>query len=573
MNVHRGLLTRDLSFPVNPWLVLLALALCAGWLMPTHTIPWRSYHSEMAMVAAALPIALWAPLRSRRAVAVPWIAWVVLAVALVPWLQWSAGRIDYVGDAWLRFAYLLAFALAIVTGARFEQVEPRRLAPVLFGAFAVAGVVSTGLAMYQLLRLTGLGLWTLEFPYSLGPRPFANLGQSNHLATLLVWSLLAFWWLYLRGHVRGTVAVFGAAFVLVGIASTQARTAWLELAVVALAAAFWRAPMATRRCLPGLAFLAVFFVALVVVWGPVTQVVEFGNARSFGDGDLASPGLRPAIWRMFIDAVGHEPWFGWGWGQLSVANTALVLDHPPMGYSSVSSHNLLLDLAVQQGIPLTVFFVGALAAWYLVALRRVRSDEDILLLAAITVLLVHAMLEFPQNYVYFLVPLGLMVGLLHARDGTRTSTQLPRWSVFAVALGATLIAGWMAVEYRMAEKSLEQVRMERNNVGFARGSVAPDLKMLTQLREFLAFLRLRYAEPAAPGQLEAMRRLVQHYPSDGNFLVLAVAEARNGHPDRAQDALARMCRMVPAFRCTAALTTWKAVAAESPALALVALPR
>lgn len=564
--------TRDLPIPVNPWLVLLTVGLCAGWLMPTHMIPWRSFHAEMAIVFAALPVALWAPLRTRAPVQVPWIALVLLGAALVPWAQFLAGRIDYVGHAWLAAAYFTAFALAVATGARFEQVEPGRLASVLFGAFALAALLSTGLALYQLLRVTGLGLLTMEFPYARGARPFGNLAQSNHLATLLVWGLVAFWWLYLRGHVRGWVAVAAAAFVMVGIASTQSRTGWLELGWLAVAAVIWRGPLASRRALPGLLLLGLFFLALLAGWSRVAATAEFTAVRT-AEGSLGSAGLRPAIWRFFADAVTHHPWAGWGWNQVSVANHDLVLAHPALGYSFTSSHNVLLDLAVQQGIPLTLLLVGALLAWYVAALRRARDETDCLLAVAITVLLVHAMLEFPQNYTYFLVPLGLMMGLLHARAGAGRSVAVSRWPVFAVALAATVVAGWMTVEYRIAEKSLETVRMERNRVGYSRGSKAPDLVMLTQLREFLAYLRIRYSQPAPPEQLEAMRRLVSHYPSDGNFLVLAVAEATNGQPERAADALARMCRMVPASRCTGALETWKAIAAQTPAFASVAVPR
>jgi O-antigen ligase len=572
MTAHRSALTRDLAIPVNPWIVLLTLAICVAWLLPTHMIPWRAYHAEMAMVLATLPVALWAPLRTRAPCAVPWIAAVAVAAALVPWAQYLSGQLRYVGEAWIISAYFGAFALALATGARFEQVESGRLIPVLFGAFAVASVLSTGIVLYQLFHLSGLGLLTMSFPYGQGARPFGNLAQSNHLATLLVWGVVSFWWLYLRGDVRGMVAVFAGAFLLIGIAATQSRTAWLELGVLGVAAAVWRGPLATRRSLPGLVLLAVFFSALVLNWSRLTQSVEFDNVRTLG-GDLASAGLRPSIWRLFADAALREPWVGWGWGQLSVAHAALAMEYPSLGYSFTSAHNLLLDLAVQQGIPLTLLFVGALLAWYIAALRRVRSGEDALLAVAITVLAVHAMLEFPQNYTYFLIPLGLMVGLLHARDGQARSVRISRWPVFAVAVGATVIAGWMAVEYRMAEKSLEQVRMERNRVGFARGSVAPDLKMLTQLREFLSFLRLRYTEPSSPEQLASMRRFVAHYPSDGNFLVLAIAEGISGRPDLAADSLALMCRVVPAERCRDALNTWRAIAAQTPALAPVPLPR
>lgn len=535
-------------------------------------IPWRSFHSEMALVAATLPVALWAPLRKRVPQQVPWIALVLCAFALVPWAQFFVGKLEYVGDAWLPACYFIAFGLAIATGARFEQVEPGRLAPVLFGAYVLAALVSTGLALYQLLHVTGLGLLTMEFPYARGARPFGNLGQSNHLATLLVWGLVALWWLFLKGHLRGSVVVAAAAFVLFGIASTQSRTAWVELTLLAAAAGLWRDPLAGRRVLPGFVALGLYFTVLVAGWSWFAHSVEFNNVRTVS-GELATAGLRPSIYRLFADAVAREPWAGWGWNQISVAHHALALDHPALGYSFTSAHNGLLDLAVQQGIPLTLLLAGALLVWYVGALRRVRTDTDALLAVAITVLLAHAMVEFPQNYTYFLVPLGLMMGLLHAHEGTRGTLQVSRWGVFALAVASTVVCLWMTVEYRTAEKSLETVRMERNRVGYSRGSKAPDLVMLTQLREFLAYLRIRYTQPAPPAQLEAMRRLVARYPSDGNFLVLAVAEVTNGRPDLAADALARLCRMVPASRCEGALDTWKAIAADKPEFAKVALPR
>jgi hypothetical protein len=182
------------------------------------------------------------------------------------------------------------------------------------------------------------------------------------------------------------------------------------------------------------------------------------------------------------------------------------------------------------------------------------------------------MLEFPLEYTYFLLPLGLMIGVLDAAQPTPGALKVSRAAVVAlVALGAVAMA-WIGVEYRMAERSLEQVRMERNRVGFARDSRAPDLMMLTQLREFLRFLRVRYTAPATAEELEWMRRVVAHYPSDGNQLALAVAAATNGRPDIASDALTRMCRMVPPLRCDEALTTWRAMTGSSPALAAVSLP-
>jgi len=565
-----GLLTRDLRLPVEPWWLLWVLAISASWLLPTHLIPWRGFHSDLMMVVALLPAALWVALRHGTPVTVPAIALAAFAVALVPLLQHAGGLLLYAGDAWIATAYLYAFALALLVGVRFEQVVPGALWRALFAAFIVAGIVSTGLALYQLLHLSGLGLLTIQFPPT-GYRPFANLGQPNHLATLLVWGLIALWWLYLTGKARGVVVMAAAAFFLFGIAATQSRTGWVEVALLAVAAALYRRPLDARRCLPGVLILVALFVVLVIGWGMVTRALAFEGARTLAA--ETSAGLRPAIWRLFIDAILHEPWTGWGWNQIPVAQFAMAMDHPALGYTFLSAHNLVIDLMVQNGIPLGLLMVVALAWWFVAKARRVDTPATCLMLLAIAVLGVHALLEFPHAYAYFLLPVGLMMGALEAAHPTRLALRVRRSALVALLCLGTLMTGWIAVEYNLAERSLERVRFERARVGPSRNSQAPDLVMLTQLREFLRFLRLRYTASATTQELEAMQRVAERYPSDGNFLVVSIAAASNGNPEMARDLLARMCRMAPLASCDRALASWREIAKSSAGMAAVELPR
>jgi hypothetical protein len=166
-----------------------------------------------------------------------------------------------------------------------------------------------------------------------------------------------------------------------------------------------------------------------------------------------------------------------------------------------------------------------------------------------------------------------MMGALEAAHPTRLTLRVPRAALVALLCAGTLLTGWVAVEYNLAERSLERVRFERARVGPSRNSQAPDLVMLTQLREFLRFLRLRYTASATAEQLEAMQDVAERYPSDGNFLVVSIAAASNGNPEMARDLLARMCRMVPPASCDRALESWRAMAKSAPALAAVELPR
>jgi len=546
--------------------------LATPWLLPTHMIPWRAFHSDWLATLVLLPAAFWAVLLPRQPVPVPLAALAATGVACIPLVQWASGMMNFAGDAWIAALYIWGFALAVVSGARLQQVAPGRLVDILFAAFVIAGLLSVGIALWQWLRLGPLRFadfdFILHYPGS-GYRPFGNLGQSNHLATLLVWSLIALWWTYLSGRVRGAIAITAAAFLIAGITATQSRTAWLEMVVLVVGAMLWRRPLEWRRCWPALGGLALLAIGLAIGWGSISLLLDQEAARALSE-EVSSAGLRPAAWRLFVDAVMQRPWAGWGWNQIALAQGAVALDHPSLHYTFQSTHNLVLDLVVQNGLPLGLVIALAMAGRMLAFARRIDTAAACLLWLAIAVLGVHGLLEFPQSYAYFLLPAGLMIGTLE-RLYPSLEVRMSRWAVAGALLIASALTVWVGAEYHTAERNLERLRFERARVGPSRNSQAPDLFLLTQLREFLRGLRLNPDAGMSDEQLELMRRVTQQYPSDGNHLVLAAMEALNGKPDEARQVLRRMCRMVPEHRCRAALSTWGEMANSSRQLAAVKL--
>lgn len=570
-----SLLTRDFTLPVNPWWLLWVVAVAGAWLLPTHFAPWPGFHADLLMTLALLPAAFWIVLRAKEPLPVHASFVVALCAASVPALQYAGGIVLYAGDAWIGGIYLFGFALALLVGARFEQQRPGLLGNALFAAIGAAALLSTGLALYQWLHLSGLGLLALQIPM-VGARAGANLNQANQLATLLVWGLIALWWSHLNGRARGWIAVAGAAFIMVGIVATQSRTGWLEVALLGVAALIYRRPLATRRQAPALIALGVYFVLLNFAWGTINHALLGGASRRAAD--LMSAGTRPIAWRMFVDAIAERPWTGWGWGQQITAHYALALDHPALKIGFLSAHNLVLDLLVQVGVPLGALLVLALGAWLIAKALRVSTPQGCLLLLAVGTLGVHTMLEFPQEYAYFLLPVGLMMGALDQMlpfDQTSRPwrvRQLRRWAGGALLLLATVLVGWVAVEYNLAERNLTRFRFEVAHIGSTRYSRAPDLVMLTQLRGLLTNLRVKPHAGMTPPQLAEMQRAVERYPSDANELLYALAAGLNDEPRVAQNALARICSMAPEETCALARAKWGLKAAEVPVLSAVKLP-
>lgn len=560
-----------IALPFSPWWLMWVAAISSAWLLPTHFNPWRAFHSDMVMTMALLLAAFWVVLHSRQPMQVHVTTLVALGTACIPVLQWATGMIAFDGDAWIAGMYLFGFALALSIGARFEQTAPGKLGDALFAAIGIAAVLSTGLAIYQWLRLSGLGLAAIELSDLPGYRPYANLGQPNNLATLLVWGLLALCWGHRSGRMRGWIAAGAAAFVLIGIASTQSRTAWVQLVFVAIGLVAYRRQLHIRQSAVTVLALGGFFGLLVLGWETINGALYLSAPLTL-EARLEA-GLRPLAWQIFTDALSRRPWFGWGWNQIAIAQSFVALDHPALGYTFDSAHNLFLDLLLQMGVPLGGALALGLIVWLCFKAPRVATAQSCLSLLAVVVLLVHAMLEFPQAYAYFLLPVGLMMGALDSMHPPGPVARLPRW-LAVVALGiAGALLSLATTEYLAVEKDLQRLRFEAARIGPSTHSSPPDVRLLTQLGAFLQFSRLRSESNMSEQDLELTRKIAERFPSDRNLLRYALAAALNGQPSVAGNVLTRLCLMNDKQRCNFAIAAWREMASTThPVLSSVALP-
>ena len=85
-------------------------------------------------------------------------------------------------------------------------------------------------------------------------------------------------------------------------------------------------------------------------------------------------------------------------------------DYPALGVAVQHAHNLVLDLVLWNGVPLGLLLVGALAWWAWRQVRDAQTAQQRLLLLALGLLLLHALLELPHLYAFFLLPAAAMAG-------------------------------------------------------------------------------------------------------------------------------------------------------------------
>lgn len=547
------------------WVVAAALP----WLSPIHGEPWTAFYSEALAAAAMLPIALWAVLRMRDGWALDRVAAALLALALVPLAQALFGMYVFAGEAWLVALYLASTALVALVARRAEEQSPLRLADVLFASLAVAALLSAGLALYQWLELDGLSN-IVHFGLRQG-RAFANLGQPNNLATLLCWGLIAIWWAHARAKVGGPVAILAAAFLLLGVVLTRSRTGWLEVAMLAAAALVLRARHKTGPSVLVTALLCGWFTLLAVGLEPLAaQALRDAPAQL---SDQGSAGLRPAIWKLALDEIAQRPWFGYGWNQSVLAHMGIAEHHPELRIIINHAHNAVLDLMVWNGIPLGLAIVGGLVLWSRAQWRACRSQQQQLLLLALALLLVHALLELPHSYLYFLLPAAVMVGTLNAMSRSPTIWAVPR-SVVAVAvlvLGALLVLS--VRDYQAIERDLLAARMRAAGIHNPNPAAPAEPIVLGFLQTALVRLRTAPTAELPAEQLADLRRTLDRYPTLGGLFRYAQSSALRGQPDEARWALERLCLLNTKRSCDTALREWRELAAQGhPAMNAVVLP-
>lgn len=552
----------------TPVLILLAsFATFLCWLAPGHYYPWISFQNEIVAAVGGLLFCGAAITGGREGLAWPRLATFAALVALVPLIQLLSGQIAFVSDGVLVLLYLLALAAAISVGAELTRTEPKAFLDGLFGGLLAAGIVSVGLALVQWLGLGPVGYVAWIPP---GDRPFANLGQPNHLASLFALALLGGLWLYETHRISGKVFALVAAWLLVGLVMSRSRMVWVVVFVVSGGWLLLHRRV-TMRVKPKelLGFVALFVLG-VLLWGPMSEAVGTVAPVSIAERVQAGGG-RLRIWSALVDALLESPWVGYGWSQVSRAGFAGSLDHYTGEAMLRNSHNTLLDLLIWNGIPLGLLIVGGLVFWLVQQARQCDSARRGIVLAAVLVIAVHATLEFPLEYLYFLIPTGLFVGALAGWDASVPLQRLPRAlaaAIFAVLLGMT---AWVASEYSRIEEASRDNRMLA--AGYARSAELPDVVLLDEPREYMRFWRTQARAAMPEAQIEWMRKITERNPAPPSLLRYALALGLNSRPQDATDTLVRLCNMHNAARCDEGRKSWGQLQSQNPVLTAVTYPR
>ena len=568
------LVQSNLPVVMSPvWLVFWAGLLSLCWLLPVHFPPWSTFPADSW--AAIMSLVATGALVVRRREKLVWHSFpcLVAALALLPWLQFFTGLLPYGGQAWMSSAYLLGLLLTVLVGANWELITPKQLVHGLFLAIGIASVVSVGLQLYTWLGQAedgALGLWSLG---QVGSRPSANLGQPNQLATLLIWGLMACLWAFLHKLLASPSALFTASFLLLGLAMTQSRTGLLAATTLLLAVWFWKRVWPSQK----LPFAATGLYFVFLLYAPLLRWLD--GALLLGQESIRvrlsqQNEIRFTAWQLFSRAIMERPMFGYGWTEATSAQMAVAEQFPGLGVLFSHSHNLFLDLLLWCGLPVGLMVTVFLIRWFWYKFVSIRQSEDAVLFMLVLAVGIHALLEFPLQYAYFLLPTGLVIGVLNARLGARVIWVSPRWILAGLFLTAALVLGITLRDYAKVDTSYSQLRLEQSLLGQGRPPMGgpPEVWTLTHLREWINMARAKPHAGMSQQALIDIDAIVVSYPSRSSVYQLAVALALNGEPEKARAWLAKLCKFTNVDECMLAKRSWAQDSLNDPRIAAVIWP-
>jgi hypothetical protein len=231
-------------------------------------------------------------------------------------------------------------------------------------------------------------------------------------------------------------------------------------------------------------------------------------------------------------------------------------------------------LALWMGLPLALLLSVSVTFWFARQIRDCRDGSRWAILVCIGAVLIHAMLEYPLDYAYFLLPLGLLMGSLAGLGPRRSTWSVPR-TMFALPLaGMVAMLLWVGDECMKVEDSARHLRLFMMGIGEDRALIIPppDVRLLDAPREYHRFWQTTARPGMTVAELDWMRDVSQRNAFPPAMLRYSLAAGLNGRPQEASDTLARICALYGPGLCEEGRRSWSQLQEQFATLRSIPLP-
>ena len=528
-----------------------------GWSIPflvaPHTYPIPTFYGEVAaaviwsVFALSLLFTTW---RSNQGL--PAVALAPAGLALVVLMQLVIAPPLNPIFSFGGIIALLAAAGIVGIAARCKDV--RGVVEAIAVGVIVGALLTVMIELLQLFNVRSISPDLMsQSPQPPDRRMWGNLNQPNQVASYLAMGLAACMFLMYR-LARGKWLVLPIVVaLLVGMALTFSRTAWLHMAIIGVLSGLLQ--KGERRGLRSWLSAVLPLIGLVLSYQLCNVLIAYANQimhldlpTSLGERMVHGISDRTPMWNHAWHMFLAHPWIGAGWGDYAY-NQYVQTDVLGNVIMSMNAHNIVLDLLAKVGLAGLLAVVLPCVGLLVASWKRRLTPEHAFFYAVILILGAHSMLEYPLHYVYFLFPFAFALGWVDERTLRKPSPKMV-WTLTTtfIACGAALLLQ-LWPDYRISEglyyslgNSQEALKAYEKN----------RLTLLTPYATLAVAMNTGVSADMAPVIAAIERQAVQFYPGPGTVQRYAVALAFQGKTD---DAVTQMRRLRHQY--------WESYAAQS----------
>ncbi len=371
--------------------IIIFLLFGLSWFYPFHYMPWMTAENEFFCLLIPLSLSFFF-FKYNNEIKINSFVVIPLLVLIFSLAQFFLFNDYYLEDLVLVAIYSLFSIIVLILSCSFYSKDNfiRLLGLIVF--LSIFNSVIISLQYFEVKSIFLLEHFGRQ-------RFYGNIGQPNHISTLLCMGVVSSFLLYRLGLFNSKKLYFISFLFIFFIFLTGSRAGILILILMG----FW--------LLWGFKEIEIKnkikYILSITIFYNLIQYFFVDNSRFKSGKVSALDQSRLELWSDAISIIQSNPFLGYG---VNGVKTARIFGDLSFKIPYVSSHNMILDIFIWFGFLGGGILLCFLLYFLLIILIK-ENNRDIVILFLIP-FLIHCMLEYPFRYLYFLILVLPIVGLI-----------------------------------------------------------------------------------------------------------------------------------------------------------------
>lgn len=358
-----------------------------------HYFPWTTFDSEVYIFYAIFLVFIIFFLKSHQKINISILSFLLLFLLLI-----SLFHYNYYEFKQNYFSFNLYLILILILSVISVSEDDKLINFLIFSIF-ISSALTSIITLIQFLDPQYISIFIRENNSS---RYSGNLGQPNHMGTLMLMGFYSF--LYIYDKYKFHMVLILMPFLIFCMVLTQSRTVWLAV-FISLVFLVLKWQYINKE-------IKISILSLPIVYITINQLLKIFTTSGVDAGQRVQvDAARINLWYDFLSTIPEFNIFGIGFKNIEYYH---FIHGEKFGYHISSYHNIIMDMYAIFGV------FGLIFCFYFLIkianiLLKLEKTSDFLIYMMLVVIVNHAIFEFPLYYGYFLLPLIVIFNYLNQK--------------------------------------------------------------------------------------------------------------------------------------------------------------